>query len=167
LGRYVPQFIKNDDRQALRLFFSNLFLIRLCSAALCAGGFLLFTSSWLIDIDPLILQLAAVAMFCRSLSHFTFNLFLGMDQANRWGIGDIIRRFLSLVLVAGGFWLGELQGAMVAWLVIEVLVLGLGTFWLGLFCQQPAAQRLRTQRRNASPHDCSRLRSSRLLRSGV
>ncbi len=130
LGRYVPQFIKNGDRQALRLFFSNLFLIRLCSAALCAGGFLLFTTSWLIDIDPLILQLAAVAMFCRSLSHFTFNLFLGLDQANRWGIGDIIRRFLSLVLVAGGFWLGELQGAMVAWLVIEVLVLGLGIWWV-------------------------------------
>ncbi len=130
LGRYVPQFIKTGDHHSLRLFFSNLFVIRLCSAALCGGGFYLFTTTWLSDIDPLILQLATVSMFCRSLSHFTFNLFLGLDQANRWGIGDIIRRFLSLILVAIGFSLGDLQGAMLAWLIIEVLVLGLGIWWV-------------------------------------
>jgi O-antigen/teichoic acid export membrane protein len=130
LGRYVPQFVKTGDQHSLHLFFSNLFVIRTLSATLCGIGFLLLTTTWLKDIDPLILQLAAVAMVCRSLSHFTFNLFLGLDQANRWGIGDIIRRFLSLVLVALGFWLGDLQGAMFAWLVIEVFVLGLGIWWV-------------------------------------
>jgi O-antigen/teichoic acid export membrane protein len=130
LGRYIPQFIKSGDHHSLQLFFSNLFVIRLFSAALCAAAFLLFTMTWLRDIDPLILKLAAVAMFCRSLSHFTFNLFLGLDQANRWGVGDIIRRVLSLVLVASGFWLFDLQGAMFAWLIIEVLVLGLGIWWV-------------------------------------
>ena len=75
LGRYIPQFKKTGDRHSLRLFFSNLFAIRLLSAALCGCGFYLLTTVWLSEIDPLILQFAAAAMFCRSLSHFTFNLF--------------------------------------------------------------------------------------------
>ena len=130
LGRYVPEFIRNGNIQALRLFFSNLFLIRLFSAALSAVAFLWFTTAWLKDVDPRILQFAAAAVFCRSLSHFTFNLFLGLDQANRWGVGDIIRRFLSLVLVSAGFWWSDLLGAMLAWMVIEVFVLGLGIWWV-------------------------------------
>lgn len=130
LGRYVPQFIRSGDQHALKLFFSNLFFIRVISAAISTGAFMVLTITWLDDIEVRILQYAAIAMFCRSLSHFTFNLFLGLDKANFWAIGDVIRRFLSLILVAAGFLLGDLSGAMLAWLIIEMLVLGLGLWWV-------------------------------------
>src|SRR4030042_1945729 len=49
-----------------------------------------------------------------------FILFLGLNQAARWGMGEIFRHGFIIVSVIIGFYLGGLQGACLGLLLTEL-----------------------------------------------
>ena len=55
-----------------------------------------------------------------------FTLFLGLNQAARWGMGEIFRHGLTIVTVIIGFYLSGLQGALLGLFLTELVVLSIG-----------------------------------------
>jgi O-antigen/teichoic acid export membrane protein len=117
MGRYVPHFILRGEKEKLQKFFSNLLGVTLLSAAVCACFYLLSTSLWLTDLDLILLVTVSVTLFFRAAGHPFFTLFLGLNQAARWGMGEILRHWFILVFVLLGFHLASLRGAFLGlWL---------------------------------------------------
>ena len=130
IGRYAPQFVLQGDTEGLRWFFGRLLAVRLVSGALAAGLFLLFTLLWLRDLDPLLLALVAGVVFVQAAGNLFYAFFLGLNRAARWGAGEIVGQWVSLALLPPGFLLGGLRGAGLALLLTELVVLGLGLWWV-------------------------------------
>ena len=129
VGRWVPQFMLQGDRPGLRRFFGNLLVLRAGSGALAAAAYLLLTILWLSDLDPAVLAIMAGVVLIRALGSLFFTLFLGLNQAARWGVGEIVRRWLLLALLPGGFLVGGLRGACLGLLLTEVAGLLVGMWW--------------------------------------
>ncbi len=129
MGRYVPQFRHQGEREKLQKFFSNILTLSLAGGTVGACLYLLFTGFWLADLDFLLLVTLAATLLVRAGSHPFFVLFLGLNQAARWGMGEIFRHWLLLFLVAAGFYLGGLRGALLGLLVTELVVLLIGVGW--------------------------------------
>jgi len=129
MGRYVPQFILQQDKKGLRSFIGNLLAIRFLSGALTGSLYFAATVLWLRDIDPLVLLTVAAAVFVRIAGELLFDIFLGLNQASRWQVGETLRQWLSLLLLLPGFYLGGLQGAVLALLLTEIVVSCLGIYW--------------------------------------
>jgi O-antigen/teichoic acid export membrane protein len=129
MGRYVPYFMLRGEEEKLRKFFSNLLAVSLASGALCACLYLLFTALWLTDLDLILLVTMAVALLFRAASRPFFTLFLGLNQAARWGMGEILRHWFILVLVITGFYLASLQGAFLGLWLTECVILSIGVWW--------------------------------------
>ena len=91
--RYVPQFIFQEEKKNLQKFFSQLLTVSLVWGAVCAGLYLLLTSLWLRDLDRLLLAIIAATLIVRSWSQPFFALLLGLNQAARWGIAQMLRRW--------------------------------------------------------------------------
>jgi len=127
--RYVPLFRLQGERERLQKFFSNLLTMSLVSGALCACLYLLFTALWLTDLDLFLLITLAVALFVRSGTHPFFTLFLGLNQAARWGMGEIFRHWFFLIFMIIGFYLYGLRGALVGLFLTELVVLSIGVWW--------------------------------------
>ena len=111
MGRYIPHFMLKREKEKLQKFFSNLLAASLVSGALCACLYLLLTSLWLTDLDLILLITMSAALLLRAAANPFFTLFLGLNQAARWGMGEILRHWFILVLVIIGFYLASLQGA--------------------------------------------------------
>ncbi len=109
MGRYIPHFMLQGEKEKLQKFFSNLLAVSLLSGALCACLYLLFTSLWLTDLDLILLITMSATLLFRAAAHPFFTLFLGLNQAARWGMGEILRHWFILVLVIIGFYLASLQ----------------------------------------------------------
>jgi O-antigen/teichoic acid export membrane protein len=129
MGRYVPHFMLKGEKEKLRKFFSNLLAVSLVSGALCACLYLFLTALWLTDLDLVLLITISVALLFRAGAHPFFTLFLGLNQAARWGMGEILRHWFVLVLVIIGFYLGSLRGALLGLLLTEFIVLSIGVWW--------------------------------------
>jgi O-antigen/teichoic acid export membrane protein len=129
MGRYVPHFMLQGEKEKLQKFFSNLLAVSWASGALCACLYLLFTSLWLTDLDLLLLVTMSVTLLSRAASHPFFTLFLGLNQAARWGMGEILRHWFILFLVIIGFHLAGLQGAFLGLWLTELIVLSIGVWW--------------------------------------
>lgn len=129
MGRYVPHFILQGEKEGLQKFFSNMLAMSLVSGALCACLYLLLTSLWLTDLDLILLITMSAAMLLRAAGHPFFTLFLGLNQAARWGMGEILRHWSILVLVIIGFYLAGLQGAFLGLWLAELIVLSIGVWW--------------------------------------
>ena len=129
MGRYVPYFMLQGEKKKLQKFFSNLFAVSLVSGALCACLYLLFTALWLTDLDLILLVTMAVTLLFRATAHPFFTLFLGLNQAARWGMGEILRHWFILVLVIVGFYLASLQGAFLGLWLTECVILSIGAWW--------------------------------------
>ena len=134
MGRYIPQFRLQGEKEGLQKFFSNILTVSLVSSALCACLYLLFTALWLTDLDLFLLITLAATLFVRSSSHPFFTLFLGLNQAARWGMGETFRHWFLLVSVTSGFYLGGLLGALVGLLITELVVLSIGVGWGKSYC---------------------------------
>jgi O-antigen/teichoic acid export membrane protein len=134
MGRYIPQFRLQGEKEGLQKFFSNILTMSLVSGALCACLYLLFTALWLTDLDLFLLITLAATLFVRSSSHPFFTLFLGLNQAARWGMGETFRHWFLLVSVTSGFYLGGLRGALVGLLITELVVLSIGVGWGKSYC---------------------------------
>jgi len=129
IGRYVPHLVLQGERERLRAFFGNLLAVRLGSGMMAASLYLLFTVLWLQDIDPAVLVIVAGAVFVRAVANLLFALFLGLNQAARWGMSEIVYRWLSLALLIPGFLVGGLRGACLGLLLAAVVVLVVGAGW--------------------------------------
>jgi O-antigen/teichoic acid export membrane protein len=129
MGRYVPHFILQGEKEKLKKFFSNLLAVALVSGALCGCLYLLFTSLWLTDLDIFLLVTVSVALLFRAAGHPFFTLFLGLNQAARWGMGEILRHWFILVFIMIGFHLASLRGAFLGLWLTELFVLSIGVGW--------------------------------------
>lgn len=130
IGRYVPSLVLRRDKDALRTFLGNLLAVRLVGGAVAAGAYLLVTALWLRDLDPLVLVTVAGAVFVRATARLLFAFFLGVNQTARWGMGQVLRGWVSLVFLLAGFYLGGLGGACVGLLLTEVAVLLVAVWWI-------------------------------------
>ncbi len=129
MGRYVPHFMLQREREKLQKFFSNLMAVTLLSGALCTCFYLLSTFLWLTDLDRILLITVSVTLFFRAAGHPFFTLFLGLNQAARWGMGEILRHWFILVFVIIGFYLASLRGAFLGLCLTELFVLSIGVWW--------------------------------------
>jgi O-antigen/teichoic acid export membrane protein len=129
IGRYVPELLHRGERSELRRLIGGLLSLRLLSGGGAAVLYFAIMAVWLRDVDVPVLALMAVSVFVHSLTGYVFALFLGFDEAARWGMSEILRRWLSLVLVIPGFALGGLIGASLAVLLTDLALLGLGLRW--------------------------------------
>jgi O-antigen/teichoic acid export membrane protein len=71
----------------------------------------------------------SAALLLRAAANPFFALFLGLNQAARWGMGEILRHWLILALVIIGFCLASLQGAFLGLWLAELIVLSIGAWW--------------------------------------
>jgi O-antigen/teichoic acid export membrane protein len=129
MGRYVPEFLCRKDEAGLLKFVGQMAATRLMVAV--AGGLIyyLFTILWLRDLDWLVLGVMALAVVFNILANSVFALFLGLNQAARWGMNETMMRWLSLVLVMAGVALWGLKGACLGVALTEVVILGVGSWW--------------------------------------
>jgi O-antigen/teichoic acid export membrane protein len=129
IGRYTPSFAQEGGSQALQDFFGQLLAVRLASAILAAALYLLLTRLWLEELDPAVLLIMAAALGVRSVAKLLFAMFMGLNQAARWGTREMARRWFSLALLLPGFYLAGLRGAVTGILLAELVALGIGFYW--------------------------------------
>lgn len=130
MGRYVPYFTLQGERERLQKFFSNLLAVSLLSGLLSACLYLFLTVFWLADLDRFLLITMAGTIVVRAGTLPFFTLFLGLNQASRWGMGETLRHWLLLVLVIVGFYLDSLRGALLGGLFLaELIVFLIGVGW--------------------------------------
>ncbi len=129
MGRYTPLMMLQGEKEKLQKFFTNLLTVSLVSGALVGCLYLLFTSLCLPDIDLFLFITMAATIVVRAAVHPFFTLFLGLNQAARWGMGEIFRHGFIIASVIIGFYLGALQGACLGLLLTELIVLSIGIGW--------------------------------------
>lgn len=129
MSRFVPQFVVKDDQEGLQKFLGNLLMLRLANGAVAAALYILATSFWFPELDLLTLAMVAVTIFIRSWAKLLFAIFLGLNQAARWAMGETVNRWVSLAFIIFGFYLGGLRGACLGLLLTELTVLFIGAVW--------------------------------------
>ena len=128
MTRSVPMFLLKGDIAGLQKFVSSLLVLRIVTGVFAGALYLALTAFWLRDIDVIALLFMAGAVSCRTAANICFALFLGLNQAGRWAMGEALRRTLVLVFVLLGFGLAGLRGACAAWFAANVIVLITGVW---------------------------------------
>jgi PST family polysaccharide transporter len=123
ITRVVPQFTANDDRAGLRTLASTLLALRGATGILAALVYLVIVALLAHEIDRVAVMLMAAAVCCRAVANICFLLFLGLNRAARWGIGDVARHVLLLAGVLVGFPIAGVRGACAGVLAANVVVL--------------------------------------------
>jgi O-antigen/teichoic acid export membrane protein len=129
MGRYVPNFMLQGENEKLRKFFSNLLTVSLLGGAISGCLYLSLTALWLTDLDLYLLIIIAGTLLVRGGTRPFFTLFLGLNQAARWGMGETLRHWLVVLLVIIGFYLAGLRGALMGLFLTEWVVLFIGVWW--------------------------------------
>ncbi len=128
-SRFLPELSRKADPRELHRFVGGLLSIRVIAGALLAATFLGLTTRWLPDLDGWALAAVTAAIFVRALSHLLFAFFLGLNQAARWGAGELVSRSLLVVFVLPGYALGGFRGACVGLLLTEAATLAIALGW--------------------------------------
>ena len=126
MTRAVPPLVMADDMAGLRRLMSSLLALRTVTAVAAASLYFAIIVFLLDESDLVAACFIAGGVFCRTVANVCFSFFLGLNQAARWGFGDLLRRWLTLVLVLVGFPLAGLQGACAAFLIANLVVLAFG-----------------------------------------
>ena len=126
MTRAVPPLVMADDMAGLRRLMSSLLALRTFTAVAAASLYFVIILFLLDESDLVAASFIAGGVFCRTVANVCFSFFLGLNQAARWGVGDLLRRWLTLVLVLVGFPLAGLQGACAAFFIANLVVLGFG-----------------------------------------
>ena len=126
LTRQVPQFVATGDLAGLRKLMTNLLALRASTGLLTATGYFLLVAFALREHDWVAIACIGGAVFTRTLANLCFTLFLGLNQAARWGLGELTRRALILAGVLVGYPLAGLTGACAGFLAANVAVLVIG-----------------------------------------
>lgn len=135
--RFIPQFILDQSVEELKLFYSRLVTIRFFAGLVFAVFFLVVTLIGLDDIDRNLLILFAGVVFVRAMSQIFFNIHIGFNQASRWGIGEVLRLWISILLVILGYRILGLRGACVGLLLAECVVCFVGFYGVKSYLTRP------------------------------
>ena len=129
VGRYVPEFLHRDDGEGLLKFVGHMAVTRVVVGV--TGGLIYYflTVLWLRDMDWLVLGFMALSVVLQILANSGFALFLGLNQAARWGMKETLMRWLSLVFILVGVTYWGLRGACLGMTLTELLILGVGYWW--------------------------------------
>jgi hypothetical protein len=71
----------------------------------------------------------AATIVVQATTHSFFTLFLGLNRAGLWGMGEIFRHGFIIVSVIIGFYLRGLQGVCLGLFLTELVVLSIGIWW--------------------------------------
>lgn len=126
MTRSVPQFTAAGDTRGLRKLVTNLLVLRASTGVVTATTYFVIVALALGEPDWLAALFVAGGVFSRTVANLCFSLFLGLNQAARWGLGDLMRRVLTLAGVLIGFPLAGLRGACAGFAVANVIVLAVG-----------------------------------------
>lgn len=126
MTRTVPQFAAAGDTVGLRKLITNLLVLRASTGIVTATSYFLLIALALGEPDWLAALWVGAGVFSRTVANLCFSLFLGLNQAARWGLGDLMRRGLTLAGVLIGFPLAGLRGACAGFAVANVIVLAIG-----------------------------------------
>jgi len=129
MTRSIPRFIAANDGEGLRRLATSLVVLRAATGAVTAVGYFLVATFVLGEPDLVAAAFVAGAVFSRTVGSLGFALFLGLNQAARWGMGELLRRWTTLVLVPIGFAMDGLRGACLGLLGSEAFVLACGIWW--------------------------------------
>ena len=129
IGRFVPELLLEGDSAGIRKLFGNLLTLCLASGTLAACLYFAVTTLWLRDLDRAIPAAMSVAVLLITTNQLIFGLFLGLNQAARWGFGDMLRRWISVLILVPGFYLAGLPGACLGVALAELLLAAVG-LWL-------------------------------------
>lgn len=131
MARTVPQFAVARDMLGLRKLVTNLLVLRASTGIFTATTYFLVIAFALGERDWRAAAFVAGGVFCSTVGNLCFSLFLGLNQAARWGMGDLLRRVLTLVGVLLGFPIAGLRGACVGFFAanVVVLIVGLAGAW--------------------------------------
>lgn len=102
MGRFVPVMVLREERSAARRLLGNLLAVRALSGGGAAVFYLVLMAAWLRDLPLVLLAVMAAGVALRSVAQVPFAFFLGLDQAARWGAGEVVRRWSSLLLILAG-----------------------------------------------------------------
>jgi O-antigen/teichoic acid export membrane protein len=129
MTRSVPRLVAAGDDLGLRRLATSLMALRAITGAASAGGYYLVAVLLLGEPDLAAAALVAATVAVSAVGNLGFALLLGVNQAARWGMGELSRRWLTLPLVPAGYLAGGLRGACAGLLAGEVIVLALGLWW--------------------------------------
>jgi O-antigen/teichoic acid export membrane protein len=129
IGRYAPLLVAAGDWRGLRRLCGHLVAVRAMSGAAAAVVYVTLGLFWLREFDGLVILASALTVPVGAVASVLFAIFLGLNRAARWGLGELTRRWLIFAAVPLGFLAGGLDGACVGWLLADLLVLALGLAW--------------------------------------
>jgi PST family polysaccharide transporter len=138
MTRAVPPLVAARDEDGLRRLATSLVALRAVTGACSAAGFFLVATLVLGEPDLVAAALVAGSVFSRTVGNLGFALLLGLNDAARWGIGELVRRWLILVLVPAGFLAYGLRGAFLGLLAAELFVLAWGLWWTRTYLSRDA-----------------------------
>jgi O-antigen/teichoic acid export membrane protein len=128
MTRQVPQFVASGDLAGLKKLITNLLALRVSTGALTGAAYFLFVALALGEGNWAAIACIAGAVLTRTVANLCFSLFLGLNQAARWGLGELLRRGLILAGVLVGYPAAGLTGACAGFLAANVIVLVIGLF---------------------------------------
>ncbi len=123
MSRVVPQFTATGDTAGLGKLVTNLLPLRVATGILTGLAYFAIIAALAGDVDRVAAGLIAAAVFCGAVGNICFSLFLGLNQAARWGLGDLARRMLTLGGVLVGYPIAGLRGACAGLLAANLVVL--------------------------------------------
>lgn len=129
MTRSIPRFQAAQATANVRRLATSLLTLRAGTGMATSAIYFLTAAFVLGESDRVAAALISVAVFSRAVANLCFALFLGLNQAARWGMGELMRRWLTLVLVLAGFLLAGLRGACLGFLAANVVVLVIGLRW--------------------------------------
>ena len=135
-GTICPPLILQGQKAKLQKLFGNFLIVSWVTGTISGCLYLLFTGLWLREFHLLLLIIPAATILVRASTHPFYNLFLGLNQAARWGMSEIFRHWFLLVLVIGGFYIGGLPGALLGLFLTELVVLSIGVWWGKSYCSR-------------------------------
>jgi O-antigen/teichoic acid export membrane protein len=122
LTRTVPRMVGAGETAGLTSLISSLVAFRALTGLGSAAGYVLLTTWLLGETDVLAAVFVGLGVFCRVTANPAYALFLGLNRAARWGMGELLRRWLTLLFVPVGYLAGGLRGVCLGFFVGEVIV---------------------------------------------
>lgn len=126
LTRAVPQLVAAGDMPGVRRLVTSLVTLRTMTGVLTATTYAVLVTLVFGFTDWPSVLLVAAAVWSRTAANICYALFLGLNKAARWGMGDLLRRWLILAFIVVGFPIAGLRGACAGFFLANVIVLATG-----------------------------------------
>lgn len=129
VSRLGPAALRAGGGAQLAALFGNVLLARAALSLACALLFWGLAAHLAGDIPATVRLFFAGLVPAAALAEALFSFQLGVDRTQRWGAGNLLRRWLGLAAVVAGFRADGLRGAAVGLLACEIALLALGGAW--------------------------------------